>query len=562
MYLNELNEILNKAFEKLGYKEKVSFSFSDKKELCDYQCNDIFKIAKLYKKNPIEIGESIEKEILSLENFKDYFNSINFVKPGFLNVKLSDKFINKYLKLFNEDITLSIDKEKALKVVLDYGGPNVAKPLHVGHMRTAIVGESIKRIFKFFGNSTISDVHLGDFGLQIGQVIYKILEDNKSIDEIDIKYLDEVYPKMSAICKEDESIKEKCAEITLKLQEGFSDYRSIWKKICEVSISDIKNIYNYLNVSFDYFYGESDAYNYIKDTTKVLSPIIEDSKGAKVIFVNEENDKKELPPLLYQKSDGGYLYASTDLATIYQRKKDFNPDKIIYITDVRQSLHFEQFFRASDKGGLYAKENLEHLVYGTVNGEDGKPYKTRSGDTPKLADLFKSAKEIFVSKREENKTLSEDDLDIIVNSILKFADFQNSREKDYIFDLNKFSEVSGKTGPYILYTYLRFNKILNNNHYDNNLSDNIYNEVDFKLRLKLLEVGEALNNAYIERKPNYIAEYLYSLCSDANIFYQNNNISDETDSLKKNDYLYTLNLTNKIIKQLLELLIIDIPSKM
>ena len=561
----EISQILKEIINKEGYEiEEVTISKSNRPDLCEYQCNDIFKIAKENKKNPIEIGEELVKKINESENFNDYFKEVTFAKPGFINIKISDKLINKYIKIIKEDEKKLLKQEPSETFVIDYGGPNVAKPLHVGHMRTAIVGESIKRIINYMGHTTISDVHLGDFGLQIGEVIYGVLRDNLSIDDIDIKYLDKIYPEMNSICKENENIKEECAKITKDLQDGNEEYVRLWKKILEVSKQDIKKNYDFLDVSFDYWYGESDAYNYLEKTENILKEkdIIKESEGALVVDVKEEKDTKEIPPLLFKKSNGAYLYASTDLSTILQRKEDFNPDHILYVVDNRQELHFEQVFRTSDKAHIMEKEKLEFLGYGTVNGGDGKPYKTRSGNTPKLENLFKEAKEIFISKKEDNKNMSEEDINKIVNSILKFADLSNSRTKDYIFDLNKFSEVTGKTGPYILYTYLRINKILESQNKDLKLSNNIYNEYDRNLRLKLLELPEAITQAFNERMPHYIAEYVYNLCVCANIFYQNNHIMNMEDEINKNDWLYILSLTNKTIKQMLNLLVIDIPSIM
>lgn len=562
MYLQELNKIINETFIKNGYNIETKVIQSDRPDLCDYQCNDIFKVAKEYHKNPIQVGEEIVNSLNATDNIKEYFSNIEFVKPGFINLKLSDTFINKYTYLTYKDIKSNISLPTPESFVIDYGGPNVAKPLHVGHMRTAIVGESIKRILNFMGHTTISDVHLGDFGLQIGEVIYAIINDNKNIDDIDIAYLDEAYPRMSAICKENEEIKNECATITKDLQDGNIKYRELWKKILEVSSKDIKNNYDYLDVHFDYWYGESDAYNYIKEAENIVKPYLVESDGALVIPVTKETDAKELPPLIFKKSNGAYLYATTDIATILQRCQDFNPDHILYVTDNRQAMHFEQVFRTVDKAGIISKDKLEHLGYGTVNGNDGKPYKTRNGDAPKLMNLFENAKEIFVSQKESNKEMSKQDIDIIVNAILKFADLQNSRDKDYIFDLNKFSEVTGKTGPYILYTYLRFNKIIKNISVENNFTNNIYNEWDRNLRLKLIELPIWINKSYIERKPNYIAEYVYNLCVCANAFYQHNYLNNESDKEKLNNYIIVLKTTTNIIKELLKLLVIEIPSVM
>lgn len=560
----EVKQIIQQIFNESGYSIDITISNSNRKELCDLQCNDIFAIAKKHHKNPIEIGEEIVKKINQINNFENYFSSVTFAHPGFINIKLSNNIINRYIKKLNENPKKLLKQEPIETYVIDYGGANVAKPLHVGHMRTAIVGESVKRIINYKGHKTISDVHLGDFGLQIGEVIYGILRDKLTIDQIDIKYLDKIYPEMSGIVKENEKIKEECANITKELQDGNEEYIKIWKKILEVSKKDINNNYEFLDVHFDYWYGESDSYKYLEETEQILKEnnLLKQSNNAEIVEVKEETDTKEMPPLLFKKSNGGYLYASTDLATIVQRKKDFNPNHILYVVDNRQELHFEQVFRTCDKAGIMKKSNLEFLGYGTVNGSDNKPYKTRSGKSPKLEGLFNDAKEIFISKKETNKDMSENDVNKIVNAILKFADLSNSRSKDYIFDLNKFSDVTGKTGPYILYTYLRINKILESVAKPTEPTNNIYNEYDRDLRIKLLEFSEAVENAFTERMPHYIAEYVYNLCVSANIFYQNNHIINLEDKVNKNDWLYILATTNKIIKEMLNLLVIDIPTIM
>ena len=546
--------------------EDITLTKSNRPDLCDFQSNDVFKISKVLGKSPIEVGEEIVKKINSIHHFDSYFKKVEFVKPGFINIAVSNQLINSEIKAINDNYKFNIKMpEKQEIYVVDYCGANVAKPLHVGHMRTTIVGESIARIIRFMDQKTICDVHLGDYGLQIGQVIYGILRDKKSIDEIDIAYLDKLYPEISGLCKEDAELKQECAEITKRLQDGDLEYAKIWKKIMEVSIADIKRICDYLGAEFDYWYGESDAYPYLDETEQILKDrnLLEESQGALIVDVKQENDKKELPPLLFKNSLGGYLYASTDLACLLQRKKDFNPDHILYITDLRQALHFEQVFRVADKMGVFKKEALEHLGYGTVNGMDGKPYKTRDGKAPKLQNLFDEVKNIFISKKEANKDLSSEDLDKIVNSILKYGDLQNSKEKDYIFNLEKFSDTIGKTGPYILYTYLRINKILKDNNYSgSNLSDEVYNESDRNLRMKFFELEDYVYLAFNNRNPFYIADYLYELCLLINNFYQNNNISSLEDEKKKQDWLYVLNLSSKIVKELLSLLIIDVPSKM
>lgn len=560
-----INKIIEELFKKNGI-EDIKVSKSNRPDLCDYQSNDIFKIAKKEGKSPIEVGKEVELKINDIKNFNDYFESVQFVAPGFLNIKINNNFICNVLRKMSNDNKFNIQlPEKSETFVVDYCGANVAKPLHVGHMRTTIVGESIARIIRFMGHKTICDVHLGDYGLQIGEVIYAILEDKIPLEDININYLDIAYPKMSARCKEDEKLKEECARITKELQDGNEEYRKLWKKILDVSVEDIKKNCDYLGAKFDYWYGESDAYPYIPKIEKILNEkgLLRQSEGALVVDVEEPTDKKEIPPLLFKKSNGAYLYASTDLACLLQRKEDFNPDHVLYVTDLRQALHFEQVFRTIEKCGIFKRTQLEHLGYGTVNGLDGKPFKTREGTAPKLESLYNDIKEIFISKKEENKNLSNEDLDKIVNSILKYGDLQNSKEKDYIFNIEKFSDTIGKTGPYILYTYLRVNKILKDNCYtQKDLSSKIYNESDRNLRMKLFDLEDYIYLAYNNRNPFYLADYVYDLCLLVNNFYQNNNISNLTDEENKNDWLYVLNLSNRIIKEVLDLLVIQIPSKM
>ncbi len=566
MIIDKLNEILKKVLKNCNYEDNnFSLIVSRRKDLCDYQFDGVFKIASQKSLNPKDIGLKVLSEFQKLNQEKNYFKNIEFVLPGFINLTLSDEFINNELKLMNDNEKFNIKTTtNPQKFVLDYGGPNIAKPLHVGHLRTAIIGESVKRIINYIGHKTISDVHLGDFGLQIGQVIYGIIEENIELDKLTLNDLNILYPKYSALSKEDEEIKNKCAEITRLIQNNDNIYKNYYDKILELSKKDIQRIYDFLNVKFDYWYGEKDANNYIKYVEEILNSkkLLQESNNALVVSVQEDSDKKEIPPLIFKKSNGAYLYGSTDLATIYQREKDFKPDYILYCTDLRQSLHFNQVFRVAKKANL-TKANLEHLGYGTINGKDNKPYKTRNGKTPKLDELFKEIRLNFENIKVENKNMSNKDLDIIVNSIIKFADFQNNYEKDYIFDISKFSNVVGKTGPYILYTYLRVNKIINEvNISVTDLSNNIYNKQDRELRIKLLELDSIIQSAFINRMPSIIANYLYDLCVILNVFYQSNHIINLENKKQKEDWIYILKLTNSIIKEMLNLLIIDIPSIM
>ncbi len=561
MIIEKLTALITEALKTLNYPlEDVNIIESNRKDLCDYQYDGAFRLAKTLHTSPNDIGQKIVDNLPP----NNLLQKCECLPPGFINFTLSDTAINDELRYMMNSPKYGIKMPEPKTMVIDYGGPNIAKPLHVGHLRSAIVGESIKRILKYYNHHVISDVHFGDIGLQMGQVIYGLKQENRQIEDIDLALLERIYPDISAKCKEDEQLKETCANITKELQDGNPEYRAYWQKICEVSSADIKNLYRFIDVDFDYWYGESDAYQYIDDLTKFLNSqnLLETSEGALVIDANLSS-ATELPPLLYQKSNKAYLYGTTDLATIYQRMQDFHPDNILYLTDARQGLHFTQVFNVCQKSGLTPHTQLEHLTFGTVNGADGKPYKTRSGSAPKLTDLFAEVKETFTNIRETNQEMSTEDIAIITNAIIKFADLQNNREKDYIFDIAKFSEVVGKTGPYILYTSLRINKILQESQLvPSKLTNNIYNEVDRNLRLQLLKLANYLNNAYTYRMPSYIANYLYDLCVLLNAFYQTNHINNLEDINNKEDWLYILQLSNNIIRDMLNLLVIQIPSKM
>ena len=559
----KLEKILTDVLKELGYEMGVKV-IKSKEENVDFQCDDLFKLAKKYHKAPMAIGEEVIEKLNTLDNFSDYFKSVSLAKPGFINIVVSDKFINDSLRELMTMEKYGIDKDNKT-IVVDYGGPNVAKPLHVGHSRSAIIGQAVYNMLKFQGNNVIGDVHLGDIGLQMGQVIYGILEDFPGVKaediDIDIDYLNVTYPRVSGLCKENEDIKKICQEYTKRLQDGDPEFTILWKKIMEVSKDDIKKLYDYLFVSYDYWYGESDAFKYFDELISFLENkgvIIEDD-GAKIVDIKEDGDKVEYPPCIIQKSDGAYLYSTSDLGTIIQRKKDFNPDNIVYFVDSRQSLHFEkQVFRVCKKSGLY-NGVLEFNGFGTVNGKDNKPFKTRDGGTLKLGALLKEIENEFISLRKENKNLSSDDKNKIVVAILKFADLQNDLTRSYIFDLKKFTEISGKTGPYILYTYLRISKLLSSNN--GILSDKIYNDIDRDLRIKLLEVTSVLNQAIKERRPHYIANYIYDLATILNNYYGVNNVSNASDEVK-NDFDIVLSYSSKVLKELLNLLGIYIPSKM
>lgn len=557
--LKDITKYLEQIFKELDLDNYLKISSSDK---ADYQINSVFMIAKDKHVNPKEIGEMIESKINEQPDVKDYFRKVEFVMPGFINLFVSDKLINKHI---NSYITNGFVEKTDNKDVyfLDYGGPNVAKPLHIGHLRPAIIGESIKRILNLKGYKTIGDVHLGDYGLQIGEVIYGLKKENIPLSELNIDLLNRIYPEMSALAKSDEEVYNECKKITSELQKGNIEYKEYFKKIKEVSVDDIKRLYNYLGVSFDLWLGESDSEPYIPKLMNELESrnLIKVDQGAKIVNVKQDTDKKEMPPVIVEKSDGSAIYATTDLATIMERVEKYDPKYILYVVDARQSLHFEGVFRIAKMLGY--DTNLEHIPFGTINGSDGKPFKTRSGETLKLDELIKNTKEIFLNKREENKSMSEEDLDKIVNAIIKYADLQNNREKSYNFDISKFSDVSGKTGPYILYSALRIRKIINSFNYNKgNVSEVIYNDIDRSLRLKLLDFNKYLDKSIEDRLPSIIGEYVYDLANLLNSFYQNINISKITDENMKNDYLNVLDLSFNILKECLDLLIIELPSEM
>ncbi len=556
--IKDIEEFIKPIFDSFNYDFYVSES--NKKEICDYQINSLFRIAKELKVNLLEIGTTITKKINELKNFDEYFKEVSFLN-GFINITISDKFINKWInKSLNN---LGVNKVESDELYfLDYGGPNIAKPLHIGHLRPAIIGESLKRIINYKGYKTLSDVHLGDYGLQMGQVIYGIKRDKIKLEDININYLNKCYPEISALCKSYEKVYEECKNIVKELQNGNKEYNELWNKIYEESLKDIKRLYKYLDINFDLWLGESDSKPYISKLIDLLlqKQLLVEDDGAKIVKLQEENDNKEMPPLIVLKSDGSFMYATTDLATIYERIEKYNPKYILYVVDARQSLHFEQVFRTCKKIGW--KNNFEHISFGTINGSDGKPFKTRSGETLKLDELIKMTKETFIQKREENADMNKEDLDIIVNAIIKYADLSNNREKNYVFDLSKFSDVNGKTGPYILYSALRIKKILENNTFDGTVSDKIYDDIDRNLRIKLLDFDKYITKSIEERLPSIIAEYVYDIADLTSTFYQKNNISNLQDKTNKNDWLIILNFAYNVMKECLNMLSIKIPSKM
>lgn len=557
---NIINDEIKQTFE-IDFLCNVHMSTQ---ENVDFQCDDCFLLAKTLHKSPMIISETIVQKLSENNLAKQCFEQIS-CKNGFINFVLSEKFLNEQLSKISNDKKFGVENPKNSELFFfDYGGPNIAKPLHVGHLRSPIIGESVKRIVNFAGHKTLSDVHFGDFGLQIGEVIFGLKERNIKKEDITLEILNEIYPNINSRIKVDENLSITCAEITKQLQKGNEEYLEYFEIIKKISGDDIKRIYRYLDVNFDFYYGESDSYRYIPKLTEILNNrnLLVESDGAKIIDISKESDKKELPPLIFQKSNGAYLYGTTDMATVLQRVEDFNPNHIVYFADIRQDLHYTQFFRACDRAKIINENQLEFHGFGTVNGTDGKPYKTREGKSPSLDSLFCEVKQMLV-KNKQMDLENESDLDEIVNSVIKFADLQNNYEKDYIFDLEKFSKLDGKTGPYVLYSYCRFNRILSKfetSHFGFKKSSK--NNFERDIKLKILSFAPSFARAFSERKPSVIADYVFDLCLKLNLFYENNRLLNEDNKEFLDDWLSLIDLSLRILKQSLNLLGINTIERM
>jgi len=579
-----LTELVSEAFEQCGYDKKLgAVSVSDRLDLCQFQCNGSFDGAKQYKKPPFVIAEEVVKAL----DQNTIFKVVEVVRPGFINLTLTDDYILKIATDIAKDANLGIPQvETPETIVLDYGGPNVAKPLHIGHLRSAIIGEALKRIAKATGRKVISDVHLGDWGLQIGLVIAELEERNPTwkcfassfepktdiVATLDIDALNELYPFASQKSKEDETFKEKARHITFELQNGREGYIALWKEIMRVSVYDLKETYKKLNVDFDLWYGESDAEKYVEQLLSTLSDkgLLYKSEGAMVVDVSEETDKAALPPIIIKKSDNSNIYATTDLATIIQRQNDFAPDKLWYVVDKRQGLHFTQVFRCAKKAELVPeKTQLDHLGFGTMNGSDGKPYKTRDGGVMRLSDLLSTIIDAAFDKISTSNLISEAEKKDTARKIgiaaIKFGDLINHRSKDYIFDIDKFLSFEGKTGTYLLYTVTRINSILKKVNYNEaaaiSFSD-IYTDVERELLLSIILSGEAFKHAIEEKAPNFICDNAYKLAAQFSGFYHDNHITNESDETKKSTWIALCLLTRKMLLKHLDVLGIDAVERM
>ena len=539
-----LSNIFMTAFSECGYDEALGqVVVSNRLDLCQFQCNGALSGAKQYRKSPLLIAKEVAAHIPENE----MIGSLEVVAPGFINISLKDEFLMKYVQELYFDKYMGIpqaDKEET--IVLDYGNPNVAKPLHVGHLRSAIIGEALKRIITATGRKAVGDVHLGDWGLPMGLVLAELEErygDNLPILTTDL--LNEIYPYASKKSKEDSEFLEKARTITAKLQKGDPAYKETWKTMIALSIEDIKNTFTRLGATFDYWYGESDSSKYVPELIEILKTknILVESEGAQVVEVAKEDDKQPIPPTIIIKSNGSEGYATTDIATIIQRQKDFAPDKIWYVVDFRQNLHFTQVFRTAQKAELIpSTTELTHLCFGTVNGKDGKPFKTRDGGVMQLSDLLDAVVECAYEKlrRSDNveESVKKETAEKIGIAAIKFGDLINHYSKDCIFDLDKFMASEGKTGVYLLYVVARINSIMRKNQDNCSIKLNgVYSEGERDLLLKLALSGNAFLGAYNEKSPNILCENAYQIAVAFSKFYHDNHIISETDDDKKSSWL-------------------------
>ena len=574
------------AFRAAGYDEELAkVTLSNRPDLCEYQCNGAMAGAKTYRKAPFMIAE----DVVSHLSDSGCFESVEAVKPGFINLKLSPAFAADYLNEMAADGKMGVEAEKEPRtIMIDYGGPNVAKPLHVGHLRSAIIGESVKRIARFKGNKVIGDIHLGDWGYQMGLIITELKKRKPELPYFDEQFegeypeeapftigeLEEIYPTASAYAKEHEDYREEALHATYLLQNGYRGYRVIWNHIMNVSVADLKKNYEKLNVEFDLWKGEADAQKYIPDMVQRLKDegYAHYDNGALVVDVQEESDNKEVPPCMILKSDGAALYDTTDLATLVQREQDYHPDEVIYVVDKRQELHFIQVFRCAKKTGIVGEDTkLTFLGFGTMNGKDGKPFKTREGGVMRLENLIREIDEEMYKKIMDNRTVEEAEAkrtaEIVGLAAIKYGDLSNQASKDYIFDVDRFTSFEGNTGPYILYTIVRIKSILNK-YQENGGSleglkilpaESVYEKA---LMLQVLKFNDVIDTVYEETAPHKICAYIYELANEFNKFYHETKILSEEDEEKKSGYIALLVLTRRVLELCIGLLGFEAPERM
>lgn len=577
---------MREAFAKAGYDEELAkVTLSNRPDLCEYQCNGAMAGAKKYKKAPFMIAEDVA------ENLKDsvYFETVDVVKPGFINLKLSPECAASYLNEMAGEAKLGVEDEKDPRtVMIDYGGPNVAKPLHVGHLRSAIIGESVKRIIRFKGNQVIGDIHLGDWGYQMGLIITELKKRQPELPYFDESFegeypkeapftigeLEEIYPTASAYAKENEEYREEALHATYLLQNGYRGYRAIWNHIMNVSVADLKKNYERLNVEFDLWKGEADAQQYIPDMVRMLKDkgFARYDERALVVDVQEETDNKEVPPCMILKSDGAALYDTTDLATLVEREKDYQPDEVIYVVDKRQELHFTQVFRCAKKTGIVRPETeLKFLGFGTMNGKDGKPFKTREGGVMRLENLIREIDEEMYKKIMDNRTVEEKEAEQTAQTVglaaIKYGDLSNQASKDYIFDVDRFTSFEGNTGPYILYTIVRIKSILNKYQENGGSMEGLEirpaeNSCEKALMLQVLKFNDVFDAVYTEAAPHKLCAYIYELANEFNKFYHETKILSEEDEQKRAGYIALLDLAKRVLETCIDLLGFEAPERM
>lgn len=581
-----ITDKVSEAFEKAGYDASYGkVNDSNRPDLCEYQCNGAMAGAKMYHKAPIMIANDVVMELQG----NDMFEEVNAVKPGFINIKLSGDFVTDYLKQMREADKFGLEKPETVEtIIIDYGGPNVAKPLHVGHLRSAIIGESIKRMNRYQGHHVIGDVHLGDWGLQMGLIIEELKERKPDLCYFDEDYtgeypkeapftiseLEEIYPCASAKSKVDESFAQKAHEATFQLQNGNRGYKALWNHIMNVSVTDLKKNYKNLNVEFDLWKTESDAQPYIPDMIEMMKEkgLAHMSDGALVVDVKEEEDAKEVPPCILVKSDGATLYSTTDLATIVERMKLFHPTEIIYVVDKRQEMHFTQVFRCSRKAGTVEEDTkLKFLGFGTMNGKDGKPFKTRDGGVMRLETLIAEINQAVYEKIMENRAISEEEAretaKVIGLAAIKYGDLSNQASKDYVFDVDRFTSFEGNTGPYILYTIVRIKSIVKK-YNELNGEKELFQLLppvsvsEKKLMLELTKLNEVLEQSIAELAPHKICAYIYDLANQFNSFYHETKILSEENKQKQEGYIALILLTQQILETCIDLLGFDAPERM
>ena len=591
--LDLITDEVTKAFTECGYDAKYAkVTLSNRPDLCEYQCNGAMAAAKEYKKAPFMIADEVVEKLAA----NPIFAMAESVKPGFLNLKIDEAYLADYVaKMQEDDGRFGCEKTEAPKtIMIDYGGPNVAKPLHVGHLRSAIIGESVKRIGKFMGHNVIGDVHLGDWGLQMGLIITELKQRRPELVYFDDTYtgeypeeapftiseLEEIYPTASKKSKEDETYKEAAMQATFELQHGKRGYQALLKHILNVSVTDLKRNYANLNVSFELWKGESDAQPYIPDMVQKMKDdgFAYISDGALVVDVKEDTDTKEIPPCMILKSDGASLYNTTDLATMVWRMKDYNPDELIYVVDKRQELYFTQVFRCARKTGIVKPETeLKFLGFGTMNGKDGRPFKTRDGGVMRLEHLISGINEEMLAKIQENQKTkenlgisteeAENTAKMVALAAIKYGDLSNQASKDYIFDIDRFTSFEGNTGPYILYTIVRIKSILNKYHglgkdESGAVIEAAHSKSEKDLMLELSKFNAVMESAFEETAPHKICSYIYDLANAFNSFYHGTKIMSEENEAVQKSYIRLLELTKSVLETCIDVLGFSAPERM